>query len=276
VKVYRPGDAYRYAQYKLDGHSLRIEKDESGRLRAFTSHPHDITDGVKNLVFTGGMYELMPRGTILLGELWYPGEHASFVKTAVKHQYKDLRFHCFAVRNFIPGLPLMTVDHRCRSWGIPFIPWSRMTSPELIQHLISQPLPNFLGGRIEGWVFKNGNFGSEAKWKPIKTMDVIVTGYKDGRGKHLGLVGSLKCSVHGPDGLVPVANAGGMNDLERATISDDCNEYLGRVCEVKYQYVGSKGKLRHPRFVRWRDDKPAEFCFTNQDLELERYVAKNH
>lgn len=40
--------------------------------------------------------------------------------------------------------------------------------------------------------------------------------------------------------------------------------YKGAVCEVEYQDVASKGRLQHPRFVRWRDDKLAEECFISQ------------
>jgi len=43
------------------------------------------------------------------------------------------------------------------------------------------------------------------------------------------------------------------------------------VMEVSYQYVGDKGRLRHPNFVRWREDKPAAECTLSQDDDLVYY-----
>lgn len=147
--------------------------------------------------------------------------------------------------------------------------------------------------KIEGWMLK----GSGAAWKVKResTCDLIVTGTKEGNGKYLGLVGALKCSAHavcfdcGGFGelrsetedvctpcpecegkgtvLVEVANVSGMTDDVREQLSfPDAGDppLLGRVCEVEYNLVAAQGRLRHPRFKRWRDDKPAAECTADQ------------
>ena len=44
-----------------------------------------------------------------------------------------------------------------------------------------------------------------------------------------------------------------MSDRIRWDIDEDKD--IGRIVEVEYQRVTRLGKLRHPRFKRWRDDK---------------------
>ena len=120
---------------------------------------------------------------------------------------------------------------------------------------------------VEGWVFKVSNYHGWWKLKVVKTVDLVVTGLKDGRGKYLGLVGALKCSTWRWGSnlkLVEVAAVSGMTDEQRVDIDSG---HVGRVCEVAYQLVGSRGRLRHPRFVRWRPDKRAEDCTLSQDME---------
>ncbi len=134
---------------------------------------------------------------------------------------------------------------------------------------------------IEGFVFKNGNLLDWHKWKPVKTIDVVVSGFIDGDGKYIGLIGAMACSVYQHvtignrrrSALVEIANVSGMDDRTRILISDDEEGHLGRVAEVAYQYVGSKGRLRHPRFMRWRDDKSALDCDITQDTDLEEYYT---
>src|SRR5690606_14492263 len=131
-------------------------------------------------------------------------------------------------------------------------------------------------GDCEGVVLKDANLFNWYKWKPVKTIDVVITDFTEGDGKYLGYIGSLKVSVYDERGsLIEIANVSGMTDLERDEITDLATNggLLGRVCEVKYQYVGSGGRLRHPRFKCWREDKPAGECKTSQDPELIAYLT---
>jgi ATP-dependent DNA ligase len=64
--------------------------------------------------------------------------------------------------------------------------------------------------------------------------------------------------IGGSDELTEITRVSGMPDEQRLDIDE--KKDLGRVVEVEYQDVGNGGRLIHPRFVRWRDDKPASQC----------------
>jgi hypothetical protein len=271
MKTYKKGRK-KFAHWKLDGHSLRIVKDQYGMVRCFTSHPHDITEKLKHRIISAGMYTSMPNGTVLLGELWTPDGQASDVKTAINDPSWKLYFSCFAVETLPHDMGLQTLDSQLQLWGVRSVPHYNI---DLIcdgdpEYFMNQPLPVYLGKEVEGYVFKDGQLLNCEKWKPVKTIDLVVTGYKDGNGKYLGLIGAIEASTI--EGHV-VASVGGMDDSTRIDLSDREDEFLGTVVEVAYQYVGAGGRLRHPRFVRWRDDKKADECTTSQDPDLEKHYA---
>jgi len=121
--------------------------------------------------------------------------------------------------------------------------------------------------RAEGWVLKDGNMLNWRKLKVERTIDAFVIATNDGKGKHLGQVGSLELAVYRDDDTwVPICSCGGMTDDERSDMS--LKSPIGRVVEVTYQLVDAKGRLRHPRFVRFRDDKRSVECLADQDVEL--------
>lgn len=118
---------------------------------------------------------------------------------------------------------------------------------------------------IEGWMLKNGGqYGTWWKVKPTPTVDCVVTGIIEGEGKYTSQVGSLVVSVWQGTELVEIASCSGMPDDERLRMTKEGKKIIGRVCEVKYQLLGKKGRLTHPRFVRWRPDKPAAQCTYDQ------------
>lgn len=116
---------------------------------------------------------------------------------------------------------------------------------------------------LEGWIVKQANCMGWWKLKVEHTIDCFITGFEQGQGKYSDTVGALLVSVfkaNTPDAPAvetEIAKVSGMTDAERYGIS---NNDLRRVCEVKYQCVTPYGRLRHPRFVRWRPDKQAAEC----------------
>lgn len=120
---------------------------------------------------------------------------------------------------------------------------------------------------IEGWVFSDSHRGVLWKWKRTRTIDLIVTDTILGEGKFLGLVGALVCET--TEG-VEVCHASGMTDVERVDMTLD-DDVIGKVVEVKYDRVGTQGRLRHPRFKRWRSDKSVAECGLDQDSRLEEF-----
>jgi len=108
----------------------------------------------------------------------------------------------------------------------------------------------------EGLVVKPFNYKYVAKrsfsWMKMKlqhTVDLTITGVFEGTGKFAGSLGGFICMHNGK----AVSVGSGFSDIERVRYW--LEPPIGQVCEVKYHEETSKGSLRHPIFVRMRDDK---------------------
>lgn len=229
-KNYRSGMLHLFAHAKYDGIFARVTDSA-----VFTSHPTNITNKATRAV------PLAPRDCVILGELYVPGQPASQVKSHLASGQGELRFAAFAIETWTADMPLGFVQMECESLGFDFAPWK--WCDESLQ-------PHEYFPEHEGVVFKDGNMLNWTKWKTVQTADLLVTAVTDGCGKYDGLVGALVCALR--TGQV-VANVSGMTDEERVEFS--LRPPIGQIVEVAYQYVGAGGRLRHPRFVRVRDDK---------------------
>lgn len=293
AKEYR-GQSVVYAHQKMDGHRLTVHKSSTGLIRALTTGEHDIAHRLKHFGWWLPIVDRLPCDTILDGELHIPGELPSCVKTAIITQDQRLRFSVFAIPKRdgvdIQKIGLVCVAEICQDYHLDFAPYE-MFDPHTDYFIKARKLG------IEGWVMKKANYVDWYKLKEVKTIDVFVIGFVDGKGKNIGLVGSLQVAVwwkrdsrSETEGYldviqqtdkpkyvwhrVHIANVGGMTDEVRVDIDEQSD--LMRVCEIKYQAVNSKGRLRHPRFVRWRDDKLANKCIIGQDPQLEVIHAANN
>lgn len=251
---FRDGDfaKYKFVQVKRDGIYCRIAEH-----RAYTSLGTEITDRMPEGVLRALRYQ--PQ---CYGELYAPGCPASEVKSYLAaSRGEELRFEAFATDNLAADFAgLHIVRYYFNSIGVAFVPTFHVSAFENLEHCWQWML-DFYKPDIEGLVFKNANREQWAKWKPVLTCDLICTGFVDGEGKHIGLIGSICGSTS--DGRER-ATVGGMTDKERILISSNEDAFIGKVFEVAYQYVGSQGRLRHPRFIRWRDDKSAAECGEGQ------------
>ncbi len=258
------GQSFNFAHAKLDGHCLSCFKQPSGLISLQTTTGVDILDSLRDYPWVGPLFRNVPSHTSIIGELWVPGEPASFVKTAIKEQDKHLVFTAFAVPvvegHKIYEAAVSYAGDLCRRWGVDFAYWTPAWPDDALLELAKER-------GYEGWVLKEANYQGWWKLKVLADpIDLVVIDFKDGKGKNIGLVGSLRCAT--TEGY-EVASVSGMDDKTRIEIDEDKD--VGRVCEVAYQYVGSKGRLRHCQFVRWRDDKTAKQCPASQDPALERY-----
>jgi ATP-dependent DNA ligase len=122
----------------------------------------------------------------------------------------------------------------------------------------------------EGLMLKFAGVAKYGKdWTKVKkeyTVDCFIIGATNGKGKYEGQIGALELAVMNGDVIWPIGKCSGMTDSERKDMTDLALEgkLKGRVCEVKFNEVTKNKKLRHPRFMRWRDDKAREACLLEQ------------
>lgn len=96
-------------------------------------------------------------------------------------------------------------------------------------------------------------------WMKIKgqeSADVPIIDAVEGTGKYEGMLGALVVDVDG----VSVNVGSGLSDEQRMTFwsAFHADELVGNLIEVEYHEKTPDGSLRHPRFVRFRGDKPQE------------------
>lgn len=244
------------AHRKLDGHMLQVSRDSYGMLRCMTRNGTDITKQVLRFGFARD-FEKLPFNTVIYGELWTPGKAASYTKTALKNRDTDLRFTAFAAWSL--KLPALTLIHRAESFCLD-------RSIAFAQWWFAYELPKQLPPDTEGYVWKMATFGEWYKDKPVRTIDLIITGTVDGKNKYVGLIGAYTLSSTCGKQICNVGT--GLVKADRAL---DPDEILGKVVEVAYDRVDSRGSLRFPRFIRFRDDKSAKQCRLSQDPELKAF-----
>lgn len=74
--------------------------------------------------------------------------------------------------------------------------------------------------------------------------------------------GSIRLGVYDGENIVSIGTvASGLTDELRAALAESPQDYIGKIVEISCMSVNSKDKtIRHPVFLRFRDDKPAEDC----------------
>jgi bifunctional non-homologous end joining protein LigD len=129
--------------------------------------------------------------------------------------------------------------------------------------------------------YRAGRSSSWLKIKADRTDDFVVIGFTPPKGSRTGL-GALQLGVYDGDRLVYAGRVGGglsenelsagreeLEKLARATppVTDAVDVPRGTVwveprlvCEVRYSMITDEGLLRHPVFLRFRDDKRPEEC----------------
>lgn len=92
------------------------------------------------------------------------------------------------------------------------------------------------------------------KYKKVKTADLRIVGWNEGKGKYEGMIGSFICEDD--DGVVRVSVAGMTDDIRMS----DPDKWIGKIIEVAYFEI-SKSKvndhysLQFPRIKGIRHDK---------------------
>jgi hypothetical protein len=114
----------------------------------------------------------------------------------------------------------------------------------------------------EGIVIRKG-----AQWVkvvPLLMADIRITGMKEGKGRLLGVCGSIS-TAHGSVGSIvdQIGQVSGepIGDIVFRTYLWENKERLtkeGTIIQVGYREVTKAGKLRFPKFIRFRFDKTEE------------------
>lgn len=123
-------------------------------------------------------------------------------------------------------------------------------------------------GGFEGLVFRDSTSMWEApvgRIKKLFTMDYVMMGVVEGGGKNKGRLGAIVAGLYDDGELVEICRVGGgFTDQTRAEIWEDRYPLMGRVFEAGGAKVFKSGALRHPQFLRWREDKSPEQCRREQ------------
>lgn len=122
---------------------------------------------------------------------------------------------------------------------------------------VMQAHRNYRYEEYEGTMVKNlcAEWTGSRSWawmkiKEEETIEVVVTGIKEGTGKYVGMCGALICEHKGRR-----VRASGMTDAQRKEFFDKPKSIIGKMIEVTFQEETESGSLRHIRFKRVRDDK---------------------
>lgn len=211
----------------------------------------------------------VPPNTVIDGELYLSGRPASEISNGFK-EGGDFIYQPFAVPVYF-GKNKRRISFQERDELLDSMDWSPPIS-------YSQKEPSISGREhleflkkeaatigIEGWILKELHWGNWWKVKPTKSVDAFVVDTKPGTGKHKGRLGALEVAVHSLDPTQPairIASVGKGNDDQWRNLSHD--EVIGRVCEVDYEEVQARGRLKFSNFLRWREDKPLTECSIEQ------------
>lgn len=134
-------------------------------------------------------------------------------------------------------------------------PEKRLEKFEALKAVIGDhPLEGAIVKPLDGLYEKKRSY-AWLKMKASETEDLRVIGAFEGEGKYAGKLGGLIVDRNG----VEVRVGGGFSDAQRVEMWNNPSAYIGRLAEVEYhEVIQDSGSLRHPRFVRWRDDKDRE------------------
>jgi len=103
--------------------------------------------------------------------------------------------------------------------------------------------------------FKRSSFW--LKVKPQKTIDCLIVGFKEGKGKYIGMLGSLEVRVPIAEGKWSeiTSNVSGMDDNDRVMMWKKRKSLLNTIVEVEYRTLSKNNRLVEGHVYRPRPDK---------------------
>ncbi len=145
---------------------------------------------------------------------------------------------------------------------LPISHWKRMWDIEVCEEA------------YEGLIFKKSmaNYHEPKAWARLKgvvEIDYIclAMGDADPDSKYAGKVGSVIGSLADK---VCAVKCGGLSEELREEFTEHPERYIGQVFTAKGNGWYPSGSIRHPKFLRWRDDKDIDDCLYAQIPEIIR------
>lgn len=278
---------YKFAEAKIDGNRVVcVGHLEERRMSVITSNGIDVFDEVRQCHWANLLFKRMNDLELFEGELYLPGQGREALSTAMANRDPNIRFAVLGHSGTPSGAILSELDRVVfgKKCDLDRPAWAEICSEETGILIKSRQEPvtresllanvSALGVHYDGIVLKNGMYSEWAKFKHKKRIDVVVVGLQAAKeGKFEGMVGSLLCGIYDAGNILyEVARCSGMNDEVRKVLSESD---IGRVVEIEYERVGSRGRLQSPQFKLWRDDKKPEDCKLDQDPALAAAYAED-
>jgi len=109
--------------------------------------------------------------------------------------------------------------------------------------------------RDGGYEFKRSKLW--LKVKPQKELDCLIVGFNEGKGKYVGMLGSLivKVPIEKDEWSEHTTKVSGMDDADRVRMWKHRKQLLGTIVEVQYRAMSKKNKLIEAHVYRPRPDK---------------------
>lgn len=209
----------------------------------------------------------LPPGTMLDGELVAPSGTAGGVQTimAAKGAHKPNAFspHLTLVVFdvvLLNGADVKSLTYTNRRSLLSMIDWPSHTylspSGECTQANHDRMLDLGLEGSVLKRLSSTYTPGARShdwlKMKFVDSEDCEIIGFEQGEGAgNQHQLGAFVVKL--PTGIETTIKIPTTKEVEAVTA--DRESYRGRIVEVAHNGVMASGKLRHPRFLRWREDR---------------------
>lgn len=130
-----------------------------------------------------------------------------------------------------------------------------------------EPTKVYDGKEIDSWEYwiddNTGELVSTEEMPIPPCREAVQYGYTPVTKFYaMNWIGAIKFGVWKDGELIEIGQTSGMDEATRQLISENREEFLGKVIEVEAQRIIDKetGSLQHPRFVRLREDKSSDMC----------------